>query len=1666
MRKEHAAAAPIEVSPVAPLALVPGDVPFKIPGYRVIARIHQSWRADIYRGVRERDDQPVVLKALHGHTLTPENVASYRHEYQMLLRLQSEGVIRAFDFKEDHSVVALIIEDFGGKALRERMAKSPLAVGLDQQLELALKLVAALRDVHAADIIHKDINPNNIVINATTGALKIIDFGLATPLQREQATTAIPTTLLGTLAYIAPEQTGRMNRAVDYRSDFYSLGATLYEFFAGQVPFAGNDALELIHAHIARQPTPPHVVNPKVPEPVSAIIMKLLAKTAEERYQSIWSVEADLENCLNQWRATGTVEPFPIDRSIIHDRFQLPQKLYGREKELAELLTAFESASNGRSEILFVTGHSGIGKTSLVREVYKPITAKRGYFVSGKFDQFQRNIPFGAVLAAMAELVRQLLSEREDQIAHWKDAFQETLGSNGRVLTDLLPDLQLIIGEQPPVPTLGPSQTQERLALALRRFFGVVCRAKHPLVLYLDDLQWADGASLKLLVQLLPYADIKYLLVIAAYRSNEVDATHPAATTRAQLFKLGVTINEIALAPLAVGHIEQLLVDAFHVGHDRATPLAALVHEKTGGNAYFVDEFLKSLHAKGMLYFDRPARRWSWDVDKINALDVTTNVGELMTQNIRELNAAAQRFLPLAACLGNPFDIRTLALVAAQPAQEVTNELDEAVVRGLILPVGGNYRRSAMADTDAPANVRFRFAHDRVQQAAYELIVEQDRARAHYRIGQLLLGAANPAEPAKNRFQIVNHLNLGKNEALPAERKQLAEINLAAGRQAKATAVFEAAFVYFETGIELLGPSAWDEHYDLALALNNEAAQAAALCAKYPEFQRRFDLIREKARKVLDVIAVFDAKIGVETRRADFRAAVDTGLEALRLLGVRYPRKVTVFHDFYYALRARLAGSNWAIDRLVNRPKMSDPIRIAATSIMRSLILVFFWLNSPYRAMNLYRLFHMCAKYGNPTFAPIIYAAYGIFLASGPDRPKGYRLSRVAMALLDKLNAEAQRPTVTYMATSLVHWKDHCRDTLPIYLENHRLEVELGELQYAGHSLLSHSYTAFHAGENLPSLHTTLQTSVESLIEKRSVDIVTAYRDLTAYLSGHAADAGILAEPETAAAAQKPEKVGTFTSYFCQLFLAFHFGEYARAWRYMQLATPMAHTVQQLLRYSDLYMGLVRVMQHPALSEPEQPRNKREIGKVRDRLKIFTRHCPENYLNKWQLLEAEYARLQGKYNRAEKYYDAAIASAQQGGLGFIQEEALANELAGRHYLARNRIRVAQAYMREARALYTRWGAAKKVRWLDDTYPQLQLAVGSRATSTDGTVGTATIAPMSLDLPALMKALKAIAEETVHSHILQRTIEIVMQFAGADKALLLLRSEDDLRVEADMDTSRKEVELLKSVSIQNSTRLCQAVANYAKRTKASVVIHDAQEPQSVVPGLQNDAYIRDNRVRSILCIPITVGAGPEAEVIGLLYIENNQSSYAFTEQRVETLEIICLSVAGRLELSRKAVTDSLTGLYNRGHFQMTLAKELSLARRKERPVSLLLIDIDHFKKVNDECGHQVGDEVIKHVARTIKESCRETDVVARYGGEEMVVILTETSIEQATVVAERIRRTLEEQPLHHGDRVVKATASLGVAVNDGQRKEPESLIKAADDALYRSKANGRNRVTIA
>ncbi len=811
-----------------------------ILNYTILKPIYDSPHSLVYRALRNDDQQPVILKQLKADYPTPADLTRYHHEFETLSQLKLPGVIQAYELKSYQNTLLLVVENFGGESLK--MLTQQRRLTLAKLLPLFIQAADSLGQVHAADLIHKDINPNNLVGHLTTGQVKLIDFGLASRLPRENPTLQSPNQLEGTLAYLSPEQTGRMNRALDYRTDLYSLGVTFYELLTGQLPFVSTDPLEVVHGHLAKRPVPVVEVNSHVPRLLSDVVMKLMAKNAEDRYQSALGLKYDLEQILANLTGLTDLSGFKLAQHDFSTHFHLPQKLYGREADLQQLLATFDTVVQGHSQLLLVAGYSGIGKSVLVQEIYKPITEKRGYFIAGKFDQFQRNVPYSAVVQAFRDLVRQLLTDTQSRLDDWKTQLLTAVGNNGQVIIDVISEVELILGPQPVVPTLPPTEAQNRFNLVFQNFIKVFGQADHPLVIFLDDLQWMDSASLKLMTLMMN--DIPYLLLIGAYRDNEVSPVHPLMTTLEELQKRGNLVQTLTLTPLTLLHLNQLVSDTLHLPLERTLPLAELVLEKTGGNPFFMGEFLKTLYVEHLLEFNLSQREWQWDLAQIQARNITANVVELMTGKIQRLPSPTQVILKLAASVGNQFDLATLAVISETSVDSVTTDLWEALREGLVVPLAENYK----------------FVHDRIQQAAYSFIPEADRPALHWQIGQLLLKHVQTLE--ERLFEVVDHLNLGITLAeTPTVKLQIARLNLQAGQKAKLSTAYGAALEYLKRGLQLLPEEGWQSDYELMFNFHLEVTEVEYLNLNFLQSDHQCDILLQHANTLLDRIKIHELQL-------------------------------------------------------------------------------------------------------------------------------------------------------------------------------------------------------------------------------------------------------------------------------------------------------------------------------------------------------------------------------------------------------------------------------------------------------------------------------------------------------------------------------------------------------------------------------------------------------------------------------------------------------------------------------------------------------------------------------------------------------------------------------------------------------------------------------------
>jgi len=1494
-----------------------------LPGYRITEQLYAGSRTLVYRGVRESDRTPVVIKVLRNEYPSLSELVQFRNQYIIAQNLNIPSIVKPLDLVPYKNAYALIMEDFGGVSLctyaQVAMDKNPSSesISLENFLDLALQLADILHYLYENKVIHKDIKPANILINPDSKQIKLINFSISSLLPKETQEIHNPNIIEGTLAYLSPEQTGRMNRGTDYRSDFYSLGVTFYELLTKQLPFRSDDPMELVHDHLAQQPIPVHQIKPAVPLILSQIVSKLMAKTADNRYQSALGLKHDLEICLAQLQKTGNIETFALGTRDITDHFLIPEKLYGRETEVDNLLAAFERVSTGCTEIMLVAGFSGIGKSALVQEVYKPITKARGYFITGKFDQFQRNVPYAAVVKAFKSLVKQLLTESETQLTTWKEKLLAAFGDNGQIIIDVIPDVELIVGKQPLVQELGATESQNRFNLVFQKFIRVFCSVEHPLVIFLDDLQWADSATLKLLQVMMADEETKYLFLLGAYRDNEVSRAHPLIMTLEALQNQGATINHITLAPLDIEHITNLIADT--VRRDRASVilLAELVVSKTQGNPFFVNQFLRTLYEENLLIFNSEQRNWDWNISEIEAVGITDNVVELMVGKLRKMPASTQQVLRLAACVGNSFDLNTLSIVNEKSTTETFQELLPAIQDGLILATsklgvtGEEIVQSHLVITT------YKFLHDRVQQAAYTLIEETSKKTVHLQIGRLLWQNTSPEKRAEVIFAIVDHLNLGiELISNQSERTEIAKLNLIAGQKAKAATAYESAIKYLQAGLRLLVKDSWNSQYEVTLALHEEAAEVAFLRGDFDRMQKLAEVVQNCAKTLLDKIKVYEVQIQAYMSQNKLLEALNTALQVLKLLGVEFPSQVNP-SDIEQAVGKTASILNGKrIEDLIDLPPMSDPYKLAAMKLLSSIFAPVYMAAPALLPLTLCKQVDLSVQYGNASVSPFAYANYGLLLCGiVGDIDSGYQLGQLALSLLSRLNAQEIKAKTLFIVNVFIrHWKEDLRETLEPLVSVYSSGLETGDLEYAGYGLMVYSYFAYFTGKELTALEKemgTYRNATYRIKQETALNFQEIYWQAVLNLLGRSEDPCRLQgkaydeQRRLPLHQQANDNLGVVFLYLNKFLLCYLFENYSEGIENTTITEKYLDALVglPLIPVFHFYDSLVWLAVYSDTPQSEQQGILDRVQANQEKMQKWAHHAPMNYLHKFYLVEAERHRVLGEKVEAMEMYDKAIAMAQEN--EYINEEALAHELAAKFYLSWGKETIAQVYMQNAHYSYQIWGATAKVEDLEEKYPQF-LARTSVKTTSQTNVNRKTIKPTTtstnlgdtLDLATVMKASQAISGEIVLSNLLTRLMKIAIENAGAEKGFLILEKAGNWTIEAEGSVNRNEVSVLRSLPL-NATAdsseiplLATAIANYVIRTQENVVLNNATEEGQFT----QDPYVAATKPKSILCTPLL----HQGKLTGIFYLENNLIEGAFTTNRLELLKLLSAQIAISIE----------------------------------------------------------------------------------------------------------------------------------------------------------------------
>ncbi|MES9991516.1 MAG: AAA family ATPase [Candidatus Thiodiazotropha sp.] len=1472
---------------------------------------------EVCRGHQAEHKEQVILKRLKPEANTAEVASRFRREYEITSKLNIPGVVKAIGLEEEDGGLMMVMEDIGGKSLDRILAQSPMK--LSESLELSISLAEILGSLHGQDIIHKNIDPTNIVINPETKAVNLIDFATSTKLPHETQKIRHPDKIEGALEYISPEQTGRMNRMIDYRSDLYSLGVVIYTLLDGRPPFQSSDPMELVHCHIAQQPEPLSKVNPTVPEVLSKIVDKLLSKAAEDRYQSAYGLKSDLETALTQLTETGRIQSFEIGKSDLLMRFQIPEKLYGRKNEIEQLMKEFTAVSRGTKDkiVMTVCGHPGIGKSALVNEIHKPLVQERGYFISGKFDQLNRDVPYSAIIEAFQNLINQILTESSPELNSWKFQLLEALDPYGQIIVDVIPELELIIDRQPTVPTLPPTESQNRFNQLFSRFINVFAKKDHPLVIFLDDLQWGDLASLNLLKLLLTSSELDHFLLLGAYRDNEVGASHPLRLTIEEIEKAGTETRKIVLGPLSKNDLLQLTADTFHCQPGNAEPLVELLNRKTNGNPFFTIQFLKMLYAEKLVKFNLQDQQWQWDIEEIQKQDITENVVELLANSIRKYPKNVQETLKFAASIGNHFDLKTLSIVTNAQQATIASELDAPIRDGLIYPTNDAYKMivgdmsNEQIESSINEQITYKFHHDRIQQAAYSLIPKEKRSSIHYLIGKHILLNTKDVDIENNLFDIVGHLNQGI-ELIKMERDkiELAKLNLRAGIKAKNSTAYHQSTDYLNHGTFLLPVNTWENHYALALELYKHRAQALFLSGNIEQSEKEINSLLDKAADRYDKADIYLIIIVQFAQLGDYKKSFDLGLKCLQLFAyslpdISTPEKSQAAMEEAVKRFHRLM-ENRKLSDLYDLPDIRDRDKSYLIRILSNLSDATYISLPPMFPYVIFDIVNISIEYGYNNFSAVGFCWFPVITALVlQDYNLGYESGQLSLALNERYNNQQIKSLTTFISSIFtIHWTFHNKEVLKFLDQAFKAGVDNGEYTYSGYARVMIPKTILDIGDQIDKAREENEKSLAFLKKTSSIfaNEVEFFREFLNNLTDtkqfktnfNCAEFTEDQYLEKWQQASFGHGLGYYVSYKSQI--CFLFEHYEDAYDVGADRKEWLQFIATLFEET-MYLFYHTLSAYAIVESCDQKKKRCVLETIKENFGYFSlwaKQCPENFAHKHLLIEAEQARIDGKITQAMSLYDKSIESAMEN--GYINNVALGNELAAKFYLSMQKNKIAKLYFTEAQHYYYKWGALAKAAHLEEKYPDFctkrieeHISIASEISNTSPAISAAKLA---LDYESIIKSTQALSSEVVLSQLLEKLMAIIIENAGAQRGLFILNIEGGLSVEIIASVNPQTISKVDSLKLDDVDDLCVGIVTYVERTGKSVILNDASHEGSYT----TDRYIQHNNIKSVLCSPIV----NQGRLIGIIYLENNLSTGAFTADRIEILNILSSQAAISIE----------------------------------------------------------------------------------------------------------------------------------------------------------------------
>lgn len=1597
-----------------------------IPGYKITQILQRTKEKILAKAYDLNSKQPFLLKVLSTGYDRHIIHARLKREIELVNRFQLKAIAKPLSILESDDFLVTVMEDFGNGTLKDYAQHFPLAI--DQFLKIAKEIILAIADLHQKEVNHSRLYPSNILFNKTDFKVKLLDLETASLLNKEVFETINLNDTAIDLAYMAPEQSGRMNRQIDLRSNLYTLGCIFYEMLSNQQVFQSEHIGELVYAHMAKVPKPLNEINPTIPKIVNDIILKLLNKNAEDRYQSIIGLQKDIENCQAQLSIQQKIEPFQLGQHDLSKKLAFPQKLYGRNTDIKALLSSFQQVQNGQFTLALIGGYSGMGKTALVQEIRKTIISKNGIFINGKYDQLEKNISYSALIDALKQFIQLKLAKSPEIIKPFIEQLKVELQEQGQLIVEVVPELELLIGQQKELPNLPVAEAQNRFQDVLGRLIGCFASKAQPLVIFIDDLQWADLSTIKFINKLAQSKKNQYVFFIGAYRDNEVSSTHPLMMSIAEMDTLKVPIQKIALTALSAENVNAFVADTLKRKPFDTVELAAIIGKQTGANPFFLKLFINRLVADGLVYLNKNSLQWEWGIQEIRQAGITDNVVELLTQNLERLPKESQHILKFAACIGNRFDLSTLSKITQFSPAQIAKNLWQPLSQYFIIPLDESYLLAETLTSENFQNVSYQFTHDRAQQATYHLLKEQEKLEFHQLIAEKLYDSLPPKKLEASLFDIVRHFNIAL-PLIPQKDKRLIirDLNLRAGDKASEATSFPTALPFYRKAADLFEENAWVNNHDLIVKSHLKLAECEYICGTYDTAERLYILILNKTTKPEYIAKVYDIQLTHYAQLGRNKETLKLGTKVLKKYGVSFIAEPSTLQLVPKLLYTKLMLWRKDVTAFVDLPPISSPQKEYAIQTLMNISATAYVYNSNTMLLLVLRMLQLSVGYGN---APASAFGYGLFGfvegAALGNAAQCKKFADLSIKLSNRIENPILRAKVQFLrAFSTQHWFEPIPLAIPKLVESFKMLDQSGSYAFAGYSLQALMSKRFYLGEALPKyledLNNFLQYA-ERVQEKYTENLLLVLKGYVTSISGILYEDfqqhDLYQKEESYLAALSAERLVMPVAwhYVYQQMLHYQLENWDHAKKYAKKAaiideaspTSMAqieHHFYKILLQAELYPNLSIIQKNSA-------KIKVKLGLAK--LKKWAKDCPENFELRYRIARVAWLATV-KSKKQQQRFTATYALAEKS--SNLHLKALTLELWAKHLFQVGEIGKAYEKINTAIEKYYDWGANIKAQSLSKKYlPSFQ---SNALVNTD--IPTNNSLDERIDVAAILKASQVISGDLVLEKLLSNLLSILMENVGAQRGFLILNRQNNLLIEAEHNIDFDKPIVLQSEDILAVNKVCVSIVNYVWRTNEIVLLDDAQSANT----FSTDNYLLNQKIRSVLCVPIK----NQGKTSALIYLENNLTNSAFKENRLDMIKMLA---------SQAAISIENAILYNSLEQQVE-DRTLELVKEKKKADELLLnilpLEIAEELKEKGEASAKVYNQ-----ATILFADFKNFTKVVEDMNPQLLVKLIDRYFSQF----DQIMQT-------HGIEKIKTVGDAYIAaggVPDPKKGSPEKVIKAA------------------